>query len=351
MRRACIKSGAGGISLPVFRIRHAAKLAGINPTLLRAWERRYQLVSPQRTPSGYRVYSDQDVEVLRAAARLCAAGHTISEVARLPPVQLLAAAALLGDGAPTSTTAANEPGASDPAASIAVDAQGAPGTAAADAIRTALGEALAAIAKFDRAGFDAALFPVTTMAGLGPVTLCDQVLLPLLHAIGDEWENGRLTVAAEHFGSSLCRGKILQCLEFVARAASGPRVVCACPENEMHEGGLLAFAVRAAVAHWQVIYLGAHTPLEQALETAGRIAADLVALSLTNPRAPAEIDRMVALVREARRARPGLRVMAGGREALARRALLEAAGIEVAGRIGVALAPSGTASPEKKADG
>jgi methanogenic corrinoid protein MtbC1 len=321
----------------VFRIRHAAKLAGISPTLLRAWERRYHLVSPQRTASGYRVYSDHDIAVLRAAARLCAAGQTIGDVARLPATELLAAADQLG--AAIDVGAAEPPGA-DPD----------PQSPSAAPIAGALTKALAAIAAFDRQAFEAALFPLTTMAGLGPVALCERVLLPLLRSIGDEWEQGRLTVAAEHFGSGLCRGKILQCLEFVARSATGPRVVCACPEDELHEGGLLAFAVRAAVDHWQVIYLGPHTPIEQAMETAVRIAADLVALSLTTPQGKAHVERLTAALAQARQRRPGLRVVAGGREALARRPQLEAAGIEVAAQIGITLsAPSG--SPTEKMRG
>src|SRR5690242_115142 len=82
--KPCIKLPAGGISMEVvFRIRHAAKMAGISPGLLRAWERRYRLVQPRRTASGYRVYSPEDVELLSAAARLVSAGHSISEVARL----------------------------------------------------------------------------------------------------------------------------------------------------------------------------------------------------------------------------------------------------------------------------
>jgi DNA-binding transcriptional MerR regulator/methylmalonyl-CoA mutase cobalamin-binding subunit len=313
-------------------------MAGINPTLLRAWERRYHLVSPQRTPTGYRVYSEADIAVLRAAARLCAAGQTIGDVARLPAAELLAAADHLG-----ATELDRGGDARDDDARADAD----PLSPSTDQIAGALTKALAAIAAFDRQGFETALFPLTTMAGLGPVALCDRVFLPLLRSIGDEWEHGRLTVAAEHFGSGLCRGKILQCLEFVARAATGPRVVCACPEDELHEGGLLAFAVRAAVDQWQVIYLGAHTPIEQALETAVRIAADLVAVSLTVPHGTAHIDRLTSAVAQTRQQRPGLRVLAGGREALARRSQLEAAGIEVAAQIGVALRPPSGSATEK----
>jgi methanogenic corrinoid protein MtbC1 len=319
----------------VFRIRHAAQLAGINPTLLRAWERRYHLVAPQRTASGYRVYSEADVEVLRGAARLVAAGHAISEVARLSPPLLLAAAA--------KVTGADSPAGADDKGEI--DASSGDD----QAVDTALAAALRAITAFDRQQFEAALFPVTTLTTLGPVAVCERVLLPLLRLIGDGWQEGQLSVAAEHFGSALCRTKILQYLEFVARRGTGPRVVCACPENELHEGGLLAFAVHAAVARWQVIYLGASTPLTSALDTAVRIAADMVALSMTVARKDEEIDELVRLIRELRQARPGLRVIAGGSEALARRQQLAAAGIEVTQSIGVALAHAARGSKKTRA--
>jgi DNA-binding transcriptional MerR regulator/methylmalonyl-CoA mutase cobalamin-binding subunit len=309
----------------VFRIRHAAQLAGINPTLLRAWERRYHLVEPQRTESGYRVYSADDVALLKAAAQLVAGGHTIGEVARLPRSELLASAA-------TAFRAPSDEKSPAPAGAGVVHDE-----TAGTRIDAALDAALDAIARFDRAGFEAALFPVTALVGLPPVPLCERVLLPLLRLIGDRWQRGQLTVAAEHFGSGLCRTKIVQYLEFLARAASGPRVVCACPERELHEGGLLAFAVRAAADRWQVIYLGPNTPLVHVLETATRIDADLVALSMTVPRATEELAEMVARVRAAGRILPTLRVLAGGRQAQLWKADLEAAGIQVAADIATPL--------------
>jgi DNA-binding transcriptional MerR regulator/methylmalonyl-CoA mutase cobalamin-binding subunit len=310
----------------VFRIRHAAKMAGINPTLLRAWERRYRLVTPQRTPSGYRVYSPADIDVLKAAARMVSAGHSISEVARLPAAQLMTAAAGLDQPPPAA-------GDLEPANSSVVAAR----SAKQGTIDAALAAALQAVRAFDREQFEAALFPLTTMGDLPPVVLCERVLLPLLALMGDAWERGELTVAAEHFGSALCRTKILQCLAFLVRTGTGPRVVCACPEHELHEGGLLAFAVRAAAEHWQVIYLGPNTPLVQALETAISIEAELVALSLTIAPSAAASELMLTAVKAARKARPSLRVLAGGRAAMAARAQLEAAGVEIATHISAPL--------------
>ena len=72
-----------------YRIHIAAEFSGVRVELIRAWERRYGVLSPQRTPSGYRVYTDRDVALLRRLKQLTEEGVSISEAAKMLP-QLLA---------------------------------------------------------------------------------------------------------------------------------------------------------------------------------------------------------------------------------------------------------------------
>jgi MerR family transcriptional regulator, light-induced transcriptional regulator len=72
----------GGVAA-LFPIRVVSQLTGINPVTIRAWERRYGLVEPERTPGGHRLYSRANVEILRAASRLIQQGVSISHAARL----------------------------------------------------------------------------------------------------------------------------------------------------------------------------------------------------------------------------------------------------------------------------
>ncbi|HKP75269.1 MAG TPA: MerR family transcriptional regulator, partial [Longimicrobiaceae bacterium] len=62
-----------------YRIKRVAQVTGINPATLRAWERRYNLIEPGRTESGYRLYSDDDVAMLSRIKQLTAEGLTIGE--------------------------------------------------------------------------------------------------------------------------------------------------------------------------------------------------------------------------------------------------------------------------------
>ncbi len=71
-----------------YRIGAVARLTGISPDTLRIWERRYDIVEPQRTPKGGRLYSQQDVTRLTMIKTLVDQGHAISTVASLSVEEL-----------------------------------------------------------------------------------------------------------------------------------------------------------------------------------------------------------------------------------------------------------------------
>lgn len=316
----------------VFRIRNAARMAGLSPELIRAWERRYGLLAPERTGSGYRLYSAEDVEVLRGAKALIDGGQSIGEVSRLPRAELLAAAAqrvvpasvarpLNGESSVVGQQPTGEHPTADTQAVIA---------ASLDAIRA-----------FDRDALETALFPVVGVGTLSPTELCEQVLLPLLRAIGDAWEAGHLSIGAEHFGSALIRGKIAQLIEHQPRGPRTRRVVCACPPGESHEGGLLAFAVHAVASDWRVIYLGANTPVSDIFQVAERTDAHAVALSVTLPLPTETAADVVTAAANFRHAHPQVPVLVGGAAAAALNEHLSAAGVRVAAHIALDLADLG----------
>src|SRR6187402_1434239 len=65
----------------MYTIKQAAARSGVPVPLLRAWERRYGVVSPSRTASGYRLYEETDVARLRAMRRLIGEGWSASTAA------------------------------------------------------------------------------------------------------------------------------------------------------------------------------------------------------------------------------------------------------------------------------
>lgn len=78
----------------LYPIREVSRLSGVNSVTLRAWERRYGLLVPQRTESGHRLYSMRDIERVKAIVSWIARGIPVSKVASIIDRQALPALSL-----------------------------------------------------------------------------------------------------------------------------------------------------------------------------------------------------------------------------------------------------------------
>ena len=65
-----------------YLISTVSKRSGVKSDLVRAWERRYQAVTPTRTAGGHRVYTDQDIARLKLLNQATSSGHSISQIAQ-----------------------------------------------------------------------------------------------------------------------------------------------------------------------------------------------------------------------------------------------------------------------------
>ena len=222
----------------MYTIREAAHRAGVTPDVLRAWERRYGVVSPQRTASGYRLYDDAAIARLRAMQRLIGQGWTASSAAQH---LLTAPEAELPDAEATQP----------------------------DATATEMAERfVAAAAGMNAVGVEAALDEMLSRASFEVAV--DRYLFPALRALGDAWAEGKLSVAAEHAASGAVHRRLGAAFD---AAGSGPHdeapVLVGLAPGARHEFGALAFAVAARRAGLPVEYLGPDLPVED-WERAGR---------------------------------------------------------------------------------
>lgn len=222
------------------RIGEFARRVGVNPELLRAWERRYELLQPTRSEGGLRLYSEGDLERVRAMQRHLASGLAAAEAARL--------------------AAAEE----------------APATATAIAPAAARAALASAFAAFDEARAHAVLDGV--FAGSTLDAALSAVIVPYLHELGDRWEAGDATVAEEHFASGVLRGRLLGLARDWGRGL-GPRVLLACAPGEQHDLGLIAFGLALRARGWRIGYLGPDTPLESVAGAAAAFAPAFVVVS------------------------------------------------------------------------
>jgi MerR family transcriptional regulator, light-induced transcriptional regulator len=225
----------------LLRIGELSRRSGVSRELLRAWERRYDLLHPTRSDGGLRLYSDRDLERVRAMQRHLASGLAAAEAARL--------------------------------ASTDRDVQPA---APAFAPEEARAELTAAFADFDEARAHAvldSLFAATTQDAA-----LSTVIVPYLHELGQRWESGDATVAEEHFASGVMRGRLLGLARDWGRGL-GPGVLLACAPRELHDLGLIAFGLALRARGWRIGFLGQDTPLDSVSSAARAFAPRFVVIS------------------------------------------------------------------------
>ena len=245
------------------RIGELSAKSGVTADLLRAWERRYDLLRPDRSPGGYRLYSSADEERVRAMVRHLQAGVPAGEAARL----------VLDE----DRTAAPEAAAELPA------------------MATELRQALEG---FDDAGTQAALDALT--ASFSFETVAREVLLPYLRELGERWERGEVSVAQEHFASVVLRGRLLALARGWDRGA-GPRALLACAPAEQHELGLLVFGLALRQFGWRITFLGADTPIDTLTAAAADLSpAAVVLIALTAEKLEPHRGRLARLGRDTR---------------------------------------------------
>ena len=234
------------------RIGELSRRAGVSPELLRAWERRYDLLRPTRSPGGLRLYSLEDLERVRLMSRHIASGLAAREAAGL------ASRATLGREGGEETAGAGH----------------APGTALdAGAARARLGRA---VDQFDEPTAQAVIDELLAVATVD--ALLSEVVMPFLHDLGDRWERGELSVAQEHFASNLLRGRLLGLARGWGRG-TGPRALLACPPGERHDLGLIAFGLALRARGWRIDFLGSDTPVESIVGAARTLRPALLVVS------------------------------------------------------------------------
>lgn len=214
----------------LFPIRTVANLTGVNPVTLRAWERRYNIIRPQRTAKGHRLYSQTDIDRVQRVIALLNQGISIGQVA--PMLDQATSPQLAG-----------------------------PTTADSDVWERYTDGMLDAIERFDEPALDAIY---NDALSLYPIDLVNSRLTtPLLRALGKRWKEQQTGVAEEHFFSVYLRNKLGTRIHHLNQHNTGPQLLLACLPGEFHEVGMLFFTLAAASLGYRTLVLGANMPLEQ----------------------------------------------------------------------------------------
>jgi DNA-binding transcriptional MerR regulator len=265
-----------------WRIKEFAGIVGVAEATLRAWERRYEVLQPQRTSGNFRLYTRDDERRIRSMQAHMARGIAPAEAA-----ELALSESRVDIEPPSRPGALVEP-------------------------------LLQATEAFDATRFDALL---DAAFSLGNLTAIRDVVLPALVEIGRRWETTEIGVGHEHFASHLIERRLLG-LAKGWEAGRGPLALLACPSGERHTLGLVCFGLVLADRGWRIAYLGADTPVDQIFDMSASMNPTVVVLCARDARHLTSNAEPIAALAEEHRT-----LLAGG-----------AASAELAGRLGTELA-------------
>jgi DNA-binding transcriptional MerR regulator len=238
---------------PLYPIRAVAKLTGIGIDTLRAWERRNGAVTPVRDGRG-RMYTERDVARLRLLRSAVERGHSIGRLAGLTDAELGQLSDVAGSRPALDLTAT---------ARVPID------TAA----------LTAALQTFDTSAIDQQISRFASI--LPPLELLQEVLMPVLAQVGDDWHRGVAPIAHEHLMSSTMRSILGSFLRLHTRPDASTRLLFATPAGERHEIGTLGAAMLAASSGLGVAYLGPDLPARDIIDSVRPARSRVVVLGVT----------------------------------------------------------------------
>jgi DNA-binding transcriptional MerR regulator/methylmalonyl-CoA mutase cobalamin-binding subunit len=262
-----------------------SRLIGLSTHTIRAWERRYSALSPDRSVTNRRVYGDEDLQRLTLLKRIVESGHSIGQVAHLPNERLQS---LDSDRRTTETSPQL------------------------DRSSRFLSTCKDAVTRLDPEALEQAL--VRGTATLGIIGLIDGVVLPLLADIEARWLEGSLHIAQEHLSTAVLRTYLDHVRISMTGSQGAPRLLLTTPRNQHHELGSLLVAIVAATESWNVTYLGPNLPAGEIAHSARVSASKAIGLSLVYPTDDPELAIELRKLRE--EVGPHQPILVGGRAAI-----------------------------------
>ena len=234
-----------------YSIKDLEKLSGIKAHTIRIWEKRYQLIKPERTCTNIRLYSDCDLRRIMNVSILNRRGLKISLIANLTEEEMRDKIVML-----TQSTFSQD----DQVENLVVS-----------------------MIDLDEQRFEKILS--ASVLKLGFEDTFHRVIFPLLDKIGLLWQAGTVNPAHEHFISNLLRQKLIVAIDGLIPADNGTQktFVLFLPEGEMHELGLLYYYYLVKKKGHKVLYLGSSVPLNDLSEVLRNYPAHyLVSFFVTN---------------------------------------------------------------------
>jgi DNA-binding transcriptional MerR regulator len=244
-----------------YSIKDLEILTNIKSHTIRIWEKRYGILSPDRSDTNIRRYSNDDLKKLLNVSFLNQHGFKISKIAEMSDLEIRQKVQALNLGNSEENSL--------------------------------IDSLIVAMIELNEAYF-LKIFHAATIR-LGFEGIVSEVLYPFFGRIGVMWQTGAINPAQEHFVSNIVRQKLIaatDALSYVPRQDL-PAVMLLLPENEMHEMGLLFYNYALRSRQYPTIYLGQVVPLDS-LERIVQITRPQILLAcMTNQMDHSSIQEMI----------------------------------------------------------
>jgi methanogenic corrinoid protein MtbC1 len=218
-----------------FSIKDLENLSGIKAHTIRIWEKRYNLLEPERTDTNIRYYSLSNLQKLLNISFLNSNGYKISKIATIPHDKI--------------PVIVREIAANDNAKSHAINTF-----------------------KLAMLNFDQGLFYSTYESLIKEKTFQEifyEVFVPIMTEIGMLWQTDTITPAHEHFLTTFIRQKILvntELLQSKIKQHNNRTFVLYLPDNEIHELGLMFINYEIINKGYHSIFLGSSVPISSLID-------------------------------------------------------------------------------------
>lgn len=245
-----------------FNIQVASQLSGVASATIRAWEKRYNAVVPERADNKHRLYSEKDIEKLALLYRLTDIGQSIGKIAHLELDELkqIYSSLMHRPYEELNVVTPNHE---------KIDYS---------KILNSLFIALEAY-KLDIISHELE----KAQTSLSPKDLCLNIVVPLFYEIGHKVDRGELSIAQEHTLSALVSFHVGQMIgkHYQKKFIKNDLILISTPEGELHEIGILASALLCVHYGVRFIYLGPNMPADSLAEAANALKAKAILLGVT----------------------------------------------------------------------
>ncbi|GJM15405.1 MAG: MerR family transcriptional regulator [Thermodesulfobacteriota bacterium] len=277
---------------------------GLSAHAIRAWERRYNAVSPKRDSNNRRYYTEEDIDRLLLLKRVTDAGFGISQVVNSSEEELknlldtmnVIDLPIKQDLDQKTRTVANE-----------------------NSFENYVESFMNALEQMNSKALENILIQAETDYGLNGVI--ENVLVPIMEEVGEGWRKGNLRISHEHLASHVIRTFLGGILASHKTSPSAPNVLVTTPADQWHDIGALMIAVTAASEGWNVTYLGANLPSQEIAGAVKQNNCKAVILSIVYPE---DDPVLVQEIRKLRRTLPdNVTIIVGGRASTSYKAVLD----------------------------